>query len=350
MTATTLDDRLLAGSVDQATRLRAMAQSTAAPAPHGQPHAPVPPATARHRSRAAPGPPRPGRHARLLAIASGKGGVGKTNLAVNLAIAIAALGPRVTLLDADLGTANADVLCGLMPGARLEHVFRAPPSCGATPRPSAPLERPGRSIADIAVEAPGGFRLVPGSAGVARMADLDAAERDRLIDAIDDLERAADAVVIDTAAGIGPSVLDFLRAADLALVVTTPEPTAIADAYALIKCLHAGHDAPADLRLGLVVNQSRADEARAVHARIAAVCARFLGLSLPFAGSVAQDLQVATAVRRRTPLLLHAPSSPASRDIRCLARAVTQQIDLPMGTDSEQPRPWRLRRLFARLR
>src|SRR5262249_30770337 len=153
-----------------------------------------------------------------------------------------------------------------------EQVFRDVP-------PGAALDRGGgggRSIGDIAVDAPGGFRLIPGSARVARMADPPAPDPDRLIDAIPDLEHAADVVIIDTAAGVGPSVLDFLYAADLALVVATPEPTAIADAYALIKCLHAGRldagarrDHAAQPAVALVVNQADPREAAAVHARIA---------------------------------------------------------------------------------
>src|SRR5205085_4786927 len=138
-----------------------------------------------------------------------------------------------------------DVLCGLMPTVRLEHVIR--PGINGAPAV-------GRCIGEITVEAPGGFRLVPGSAGIARMADLSAPDRERLIDAISDLERTADVIVIDTAAGVGPDVLDFLLAADLALIIATPEPTAIADAYALIKCLASAPPQHPSPELSLAVN------------------------------------------------------------------------------------------------
>ena len=136
----------------------------------------------------------PARTAKLITIASGKGGVGKTMLAVNLAIALSQRHQRVTLLDADLGTANADLLCGLNPAARVEHVLET----GTAGRPA-----PHRTLADIAVDAPGGFKLVPGSVGLGKMADLSEPQRRRLVAGLRDLESLADVVLIDAAAGVG---------------------------------------------------------------------------------------------------------------------------------------------------
>lgn len=264
------------------------------------------------------------RRARVVAIASGKGGVGKTNIAVNTAIALARRGLRVTLLDADLGTANADVLCGIMPAARLDHVLG--------PGGLAVHDGAKRSIRDIVVDAPGGFKLVPGSAGIGRMADLNAGERRWLVSALVELAAEADVVLIDAAAGVGQGVTSLLHAADLAIVVTTPEPTAIADAYALIKCLVMEQDQPPSTeedRIALVVNQTREPlEAFATHARIAGVCERFLGLRLPMLGFVAQDVRVAEAVRAQKPFMIMDPGAIGSRNIADLAVAIINMLGI----------------------
>ncbi len=258
------------------------------------------------------------RKARIVAIASGKGGVGKTNIAVNTAIALARRGLRVTLLDADLGTANADVLCGIMPSARLDHVLG--------PGGLAMHDGAKRSIKDIVVNAPGGFKLVPGSAGIGRMADLSAGERRWLVSALVELAAEADVVLIDAAAGVGQGVTSLLHAADLSIVVTTPEPTAIADAYALIKCLVMESDVPPSAeadRIALIVNQTREPlEAFATHARIAGVCERFLGLRLPMLGFVAQDVRVGEAVRAQKPFTIMDPGTMASKNTADLAVAI----------------------------
>ncbi len=264
------------------------------------------------------------RKARVVAIASGKGGVGKTNIAVNTAIALARRGLRVTLLDADLGTANADVLCGIMPSARLDHVLG--------PGGLAVHDGARRSINDIVVDAPGGFKLVPGSAGIGRMADLNAGERRWLVSALVELAAQADVVLIDAAAGVGQGVTSLLHAADLSIVVTTPEPTAIADAYALIKCLMMESDLPPnteDDRIALVVNQTREPlEAFATHARIAGVCERFLGLRLPLLGFVAQDVRVGEAVRAQKPYTILDPGTMASRNTADLAVAIINMLGI----------------------
>lgn len=277
------------GPADQASRLRALVEAMSG---------------ARVVAPAAP----PARRVPVIAIASGKGGVGKTNLAVNLAIALAQRGARTTLLDADLGMANADVLCGLSPGRRLDQVL---------------AERGG--LASCVVEAPGGFLLVPGAVGVARVADLDAPTRQLLVEQLGELEARSDVVLVDTGAGIGRDVLSFAAAADRLLVVVTPEPTSITDAYGLIKCAvvrarEAGGHEP---RVGLVVNEvRRTAETERVSARLTAACDRFLGHRPRLVGSVRLDERVARAVRRREPHLLAWPRCAASRDVRAIAGVI----------------------------
>lgn len=277
----------------------------------------------------------------MVAIASGKGGVGKTCLAVNLAIALSQRGQRVTLVDADLGLANADVLCGLTPTRRLEQAV-------GESRPD---------LASMAVEAPGGFRLVPGSAGIARMADLSPARRAQLVAGVGRLTRSSDVVLIDTGAGIAPGVTDLLIASDTVAVVATPEPTSITDAYALIKCVApmrgAGKQAR-EGRIALAVNLASDErEAFAVHQRISMVCQRFLGYRLPFIGWVARDPKVLEAVRLRSPLLLSQPRSRAAKQIELLAGALADLLSLaprPQGPGKSPKRPRRnmLDRLLGR--
>ena len=243
------------------------------------------------------------RRASVIAITSGKGGVGKSNVAVNLAIKLSAAGKRVVLLDADLGLANADVLCNIDLPCNLSHVIARK-----------------KELADVMVKAPGGFRLIGGASGLARMADLTDFDRQRIVDALAELEETADIILIDTGAGISPNVLSFTRAADHVLVLTTPEPTAITDAYAVIKVISRsggdghllGHGG-ADRRISLLVNQARSPgEARVVHERIAKVARQFLGVSVLDAGYLYADEQVPFAVRKRTPFVLAAPKCPAA--------------------------------------
>lgn len=320
-------------ATDQASRLRALMD---APALHAR-HASVA-SSARQIEESRPPAPVPRRGARVIAIASGKGGVGKTSIAVNLAIALAATRLRTTLIDADLGVANADVLCGLSPAARIERVLCQRASGGNA------------SLREIGIAAPGGFTLVPGSAGLGRMADLNTRERQWLVEAMVELESSCDVVLIDTGAGVGALVRAMLGAADLGLVVATPEPTSIADAYALIKSMRPRAATPppaaapsADASpLALIINQAVDErEARAVHERIAGVCRRFLAIDPPLAGWVAQDPLMARAVRSRRPILLDAPSSPAARGITRLACTVSAMaaLRIPTPVDGASPRP-----------
>lgn len=328
---------------DQATRLRAMVQATQPSVPLIAALSDRCPPLARAAADRLPDDLHPGPRAKVITISSGKGGVGKTNTCVNLAVALAQAGRRTTVLDADLGMANADVLCGLSPTRRLEHYVGvsdlAPAGRPRTPVDAAALAR--RSLRDLAVEAPGGFRLIPGAVGVARMASLAGRERARLMAGLLELERDSDLLLVDTGAGLGREVISFLHIADVAIIVATPEPTSIADAYALIKCARVTEasderahrlraDPSASARLMLVVNQAAdAREAAAVHARIAGVCEKFLRLRLPLLGYVTQDARVAAAVRRRTPVLLDSATCPASRDLRSLATALLASLEPP---------------------
>ncbi len=280
----------------------------------------------------------PERVATLITIASGKGGVGKTSLAVNLAVSFAQRHQRVTLLDADLGTANADLLCGLNPAARVEHVLGR--SNGQTHR--------NRTLADIAIDAPGGFKLVPGSVGLGRMADLGEADRRRLVQGLSDLEQSADVVIIDAAAGIGSLVTTFVNAADITLVVATPEPTSIADAYALIKCAiteRRGVPPPIALVINEALDQKEAEQ---VHKRIDAVCRRFLGISIPLAGWIAHDPHVAQAVRARTPFMLRHPHCPAGLAVSRLSGILARHFRLsPAASIAPANEPGALQRLSS---
>ena len=295
------DDDL--GVFDQAAQLRRLAERSrrAAPRPPVRLDVPARPAA---------------RRARVIAVTSGKGGVGKSNVSVNLAVQFARAGRRVVLLDADLGTANADVLCGMDLPRHLGHfVARA------------------ATLRQVTHDAPGGFKLVGGANGLARVADLDEAERGRILTALAELEREADVILIDTGAGIGQNVLSFTRFADHVLIVTTPEPTAITDAYAVAKVIcrdrqRRGGDAGGDgQQLSVLVNQARTvAEARAVHARLSGVARQFLNVALLDAGHVFRDDAVPRSVRRRVPVALAEPGAPASVGLARLAQRLERGL------------------------
>ncbi len=248
------------------------------------------------------------RRAQVIAVTSGKGGVGKSNIAVNLAIKMAQGGKSVALLDADLGLANADVLCNVDVQWNLSHLIARK-----------------RTLKDVMVKTPGGFYLIGGASGLAKMADLDDLDRQRIVDSMAELEELFDVLIIDTGAGINANVLCFTRAADHVLIVTTPEPTAITDAYAVAKVMIRDGQ---ERQMSLLVNQVRsAQEGRAVYERISKVARQFLGIGIFDAGYVFADENVPLAVRRRNPFVLSAPRSLASA---CVAQLATRlQQDRP---------------------
>jgi flagellar biosynthesis protein FlhG len=256
-----------------------------------------------------------------IAITSGKGGVGKTNLSVNLAAVLASMRRRVILLDADLGLANADILCNVQPRFNLAHVVAGQRSLAdvLTPVPVGGAGRPG-------AQAAGSFSLIPGASGLAKMADLAEADRRRIVTELDSVSESADALIIDTGAGIGRNVLSFTSTADHVVVVTTPEPTAITDAYAvmkvLVRCGTAG-------KISVMVNMARSrDEALQVHERIASVARQFLKQDVAFSGYVVADAAVQQAVRKRTPFVLQYPNSAAAQCVQAWANRMDHHVDI----------------------
>jgi len=236
---------------------------------------------------------------RVVTITSGKGGVGKTTLTASLGLELARLGKNVVLLDGDLGLANLAILFNVSPRRDLSHVLA------------------GRaSLADCVVEVRPGLRLIPAGAGVAALAELAPDERGRLLAEVQALAVGADHLLIDTGAGISATVLALVELADRVLLVTTHEPTALSDAYGLVKA--AGEAAT---RVEVVVNLASTNvQARQTHERLGRLTARFLGCTPPLAAVIPRDECVGEAVVRQEPLTLVYPYGAATRAINALAR------------------------------
>jgi flagellar biosynthesis protein FlhG len=243
------------------------------------------------------------RPVQVIAVSGGKGGVGKSNISVNLSIALAELRRRVVLLDADLGLANVDVLLGIRATHTLADVLAGT-----------------HSLADVLVTGPAGVKIVPASSGVQRMAELSSAEHAGLINAFNDLSDQVDILVIDTAAGISDTVVSFVRAANEVIIVVCDEPSSITDSYALIKLLNKEYGMQ---RFRVVANMTRTpQEGINMFNKLNMVCERFLDVSLQFVGQVPFDENVRKAVQKQKALLEFAPSSKASVAIRALAQVV----------------------------
>jgi flagellar biosynthesis protein FlhG len=240
------------------------------------------------------------RPVQVLAITGGKGGVGKTNVAVNLGVALAQRGRGVMLLDADLGLANVDVLLGLKPRWTLAHVLAGE-----------------RQLEEVIVDGPAGLRIVPAASGVAGMADLAPSVYGGLIQAFGQLAVDLDVLLVDTAAGVSEGVMSFARAAQEVLVVACDEPASLADAYALIKLLSTQHGVSRFRVLANMVRRVR--EGRELFHKLLSVCDQYLDVVLEFAGVVPFDDYLRKAVQRRQSVLEAFPRSPAAFALRQLA-------------------------------
>jgi flagellar biosynthesis protein FlhG len=240
---------------------------------------------------------------RAVAITSGKGGVGKTNMVANLGFALSKMGSRVLILDADLGLGNLDVLLGLTPLHNISHVVSG-----------------GKNLKDILVEGPGGMKILPASSGIQDLTELSRSQRDDLLFQVETLMDDIDILLIDTAAGISSNVLCFAASAHEILVGVTPEPTSITDAYALMKVLSLNYS---ENFFRLIVNQaSTAHEAQRVVDQLKLVSDRFLNISIDYLGYVLYDKNVITSVRRQRLVTELFPESQAGKCFSNLARNI----------------------------
>ncbi|HDY99071.1 MAG TPA: MinD/ParA family protein [Pseudomonas sabulinigri] len=239
----------------------------------------------------------------VIAVTGGKGGIGKTNVSVNLSLALAELGRRVVLLDADLGLANVDVLLGLKPKATLADVLEG--KC---------------DLRDVMIPGPGGIRVVPAASGAANMVNLSPQQHAGLIQSFSEVGDNIDVLIVDTAAGIGDSVVSFVRAAQEALVVVCDEPTSITDAYALIKLLNRDHGMTRFRILANMVNTPQ--EGRMVFAKLSKVTDRFLDVALQYVGAVPFDEAVRKSVQKQRAVYEAFPRSKAAMAIRAIAQKV----------------------------
>lgn len=265
---------------DQAERLRELAkQSLDTKSPHSQ--------------------------ARVIAVASGKGGVGKTNFTVNFALALQEAGKRAVIFDADLGMANIDVVLGIVPTFNLTHVIRGQ-----------------KKLQEIMVEGPNGLKILPGSSGVEELVQLSELQIQNLVKDWSNLEEEFDYILVDMGAGIHSDVLNFLRAADDIVVILTPEPPSITDAYSLIKVLV---QKGVTNTLKLVVNQATDDdEGHQIYRRVAKVAGEFLQVNLELMGIVPRDDKVSASVKRQRPFILEYPNAEASKGIRKTVKNLLQ--------------------------
>ena len=246
---------------------------------------------------------------RVITISSGKGGVGKSNLSLNLALALTDFKQKVMLLDADMGLANIDIILGLTPIYNLSHVIKEE-----------------KMIADIIVEGPQGLKIIPGGSGVQELANLKDWELESFLTKLSMIEGEADYLLIDTGAGLSNSVLSFALAADELIVVTTPEPTAITDAYGLIKAL-CQQDFTG--KIYLVVNRVlSAQEASIVFEKLLMATSKFLNYEIESLGFIVEDSKVGQAIQAQKPFLMTYPQTTAANNLYNIAAKITNQENL----------------------
>ena len=240
---------------------------------------------------------------RVIAVTSGKGGVGKTNVSVNLSAALAAAGERVLLMDADLGLANVDVLLGLSPEFDLQHVINGE-----------------KSLDEVVIPGPAGFQLIPASSGVEHMAELTTLQQASLITAFSELKTPIDTLIVDTAAGISGSVVSFAKACQEVIVVVCDEPTSLTDAYALIKVMSTRHGVSRFQMLANMVKDE--NQGLLLYDKLLNTCDRFLNVGLGYLGAMPFDDQLRAAVKAQQPVVSAYPRSRAAKAMARIAEKV----------------------------
>jgi flagellar biosynthesis protein FlhG len=240
----------------------------------------------------------------IIGIASGKGGVGKTTVSVNLAVMLASMGKKVMVFDADLGLANAQLAMGCRTPYNFSHVLAGE-----------------KTVKEIIIEGPMGVKLVPGASGIQHMASLSQVETAGIIQAFSDIEEDLDYFIVDLAAGLSDTVMTFLRACQHRFIVLKNEPSSIADAYGTVKVMIQDYQLN---NIGLIPNGVFSqDEGERLYGSINSVIQNFLGSRVDYLHSITQDEMVLRAIKASQPLVNFAPSSIASRDFRALSKVVT---------------------------
>jgi len=253
---------------------------------------------------------------RSLSFTSGKGGVGKTNIVINMAIQLSKMGKKVLILDADLGLANIDIMLNLVPEFTIEDVLMGK-----------------KGINEVIQHGPEGVHVLPASSGITEMSELNSDQQMSLIKELSRLKDNYDYILIDTGAGIASSVLRFNAAADEICVVTNTEPTAMTDAYALMKIMATKYQVK---RFNLIINQATGmAEAKQVHQKLATVFNQFLPVDLVLTGFIPKDPNFSKAVRNQSPLSVMFPNSPTAKAFYLLAK----HIDLNIGKAFDSDRP-----------
>lgn len=251
----------------------------------------------------------------VIAVSGGKGGVGKTNVSVNLAVALAELDKSVMLLDADLGLANIDVVLGLHPQFDLSHVLKGE-----------------KELDEVIIDGPGGIRLIPGASGIQHMAELSPAEHAGIISAFSESAAEIDTLIVDTAAGISDTVISFTRASQEVIVVVCDEPASITDAYAIIKLLNKEYGKTRFRILANMVNSVQ--EGRDLYNKMCAVTDRYLDVMLTFMGAIPYDENLKKAVKSQKPVTIAFPRSKAAQAFKNLARKV-ETWPQPQGANGQ---------------
>ena len=245
-----------------------------------------------------------GNSSRVITVTSGKGGVGKTNFTVNLAIWLRKQGKRVVIIDADFGLANIEVLFNIWPKFSFADVIRGH-----------------KGIPEVLTEGPFGISFISGGSGFRDLANITDRELSFVIDGFEYLDDIFDIILIDTGAGISKTVTTFVKASNEAVVITTPEPTSISDSYTLIKNVYESKEKSPDIEI--VLNKVDDDkEGRAVYERLKGVCEKFLKMTPKFLGCISYDQDLVRAVKEQKPVIISKPTSVYSRSIAVLGRRI----------------------------
>ncbi len=239
----------------------------------------------------------------VIAITSGKGGVGKTNISVNLGVSLAQRGKKVALLDADMGLANVDILLGLSPQFNLSHVLRGE-----------------KTLNDIMLTTTDGLKVIPASSGIQQMSELSTMEQAGIIRAFSELDQDLDILIVDTAAGISSSVVNFARASQEIIVVICDEPTSLTDAYAYIKLLNRDFGIA---NFHIIANMVQSiQQGQQLFTKLTKVTDRYLDISLDYVGAIPFDESLRKAVQRQKPVIEVFPQSKATLAIKKLAQTI----------------------------